>query len=420
MDRISDFCDRALAALRVVILRRNYSRDLSRIRRLAGGRNPKVAFLVSELSKWKGESLVRALETSGRFDPFVAVMNMTRQARLPEEEQRRLIEEKLAYFRGRGLRVVGIQRIGRKDTRTVEEIDADIVFYQQPWDLPPQMKPTRVSRRALTFYFPYFTPCYLDETLEIDHKLHHQLYGHIVCDERTAEIYRKARTRMSGPYAGDYLALGHPALDAIPFEEGVPDPSGCVIYAPHWSIVHGDHVPPLAYSTFLATGRAILDYAKAHPEVRWAFKPHPLLRTTLVKTGYMTEDEASRYYGDWERIGEACYDGDYPSLFARSRVIVTDCGSFLTEYGCTGKPVIRLVNPDLRIGVQPCIGDLYSTYYNVVTADELRTVLATVVEQGQDPKRAERIACLKRANLAGGDATRRIADYLEKLCFSPQ
>ena len=412
---MSDFGDRLLAGVRARILRRAYARCLKGLRRAATGRKLRVVFYVSELAKWKGDSLFRALKGSRRFEPVIAVMNLTRQAGDPPDAQRRSLDEKLRFFRDRGRAVIDVQKPGRRDIADVGEIGADIVFYQQPWDLPPQLKPTRVARRALTFYFPYYTPNYSDTEIEIDHKLHHQVFGHIVCDESTAAFYRAARKGMSGAYAGDYLPLGHPALDEIAFEPDPPPADGCVIYAPHWSVGFGDQVPPVPLSTFVETGRAILDYAKGHPEVRWAFKPHPMLKATLVSSGFMTPAEADAYYADWERLGESCQDGNYLGLFARSRAMVTDCGSFLTEYGCTGKPVIRLVNPKLRIGAQPCVGELYSKYYNVATAGELRAALEAVVGRNEDPRRGERLECLRGANLLGGHAARRIADYLDAL-----
>lgn len=383
---------------------------------MAAGRKLRVVFYVSELAKWKGDSLFRALERSARFEPVIAVMNLTRQADDSPDAQRRSLDEKLRFFRDRGRTVIDVQKLGRRDIADVGEIGADIVFYQQPWDLPPQLKPTRVARWALTFYFPYYTPNYSDTEIEIDHKLHHQVFGHIVCDESTAVFYREARKGMSGAYAGDYLPLGHPALDEIAFEPDFPSSDGCVIYAPHWSIDFGGHHPPLRYSTFVATGRAILVYAQAHPEIRWAFKPHPLLKATLVKSGFMTAAEVDAYYAAWECLGEVCYDGDYLGLFARSRAMITDCGSFLTEYGCTGKPVIRLVCPRLNAGVQPGVRDLYSTYYNVTTSAEAEAAFDSVLVRREDLRRADRLTCLHAANLVGGGCAQRIVDYLTSLC----
>ena len=409
--------ERLLFAIRVVILRRNYAADLRRLRMTVGKRKFKVAFFVSELAKWKGQRVFDRMRASELFEPLIVVMPRTDHFRLPLDWQIQMEDEKLRYFQSRRIPVVDIQRSGKTGTLDIDDLGADIVFYQQPWCLLRQMKPLAVSKRALTFYFPYYVPNYSDVEIEIGHKLHHFLYGHIVCNERMAEFFRRVRRCMPGAYGGKLLPLGHPSLDAIPFSEsGGPD-DGCVIYAPHWTIEYGEMSPELKYSTFLENGRFILDYAKHHRELKWAFKPHPALRAALVRSGAMTRLEADTYYHEWEEIGEACYSGpdDYIELFGRSRAMITDCGSFLTEYGCTGKPIIRLVNPKLNADTQPMVRDLYSTYYNVHGRDRLQSVLDEVVVGRRDPMRDKRLAALKEANLTGHDAAGAIVKYLEDL-----
>ena len=105
---MSDFGDRLLAGIRAGILRRDYARCLKRLRRAAAGRKLRVVFYVSELAKWKGESLFRALEGSERFEPVIAVMNLTRQAGDPPDAQRRSLDEKLRFFRDCGRAVIGL------------------------------------------------------------------------------------------------------------------------------------------------------------------------------------------------------------------------------------------------------------------------------------------------------------------------
>ena len=69
-----------------------------------------------------------------------------------------------------------------------------------------------------------------------------------------------------------------------------------VIYAPHWAIKDIG----FKYGTFEWSGQYMLNYAKSHPEIKWLFKPHPILFKTLVDTGLYTTQEAEQYYEDWE------------------------------------------------------------------------------------------------------------------------
>jgi len=416
---LEHLCDRVQFAIRATILKINYARALRRIRKASATRKLKVAFLVSEVAKWKAQGIFDLMRDSEQFEPFIAVMELTRNWKLPIPQLRQMASEKVEYFRARGMKAVDIWQYGTKDTLTARQLDADIVFYQQPWDLPNNMKPLALSRRALTFYFPYSTPNRWMPKLDLGHKLHHFLYGYIVINEELAALYERMKKDFYGAasFASRLLPFGHPALDGIPFDDGSDDASRCVIYAPHWSIQFGGLNPPLKYSTFLENGRAILEFAKAHREIKWAFKPHPDLMTTLVRQGAWTQEEVDDYCRQWAEIGEACYDAEdsYRKLFARSRALITDCGSFLSEYGCTGKPIIRLICHNLNVEPHPAVKSLYAQYYNVRNLEEMYAAFETVVLSNRDPKRADRRRELERANLAGHNVARRIYDYLSDL-----
>lgn len=408
--------DRILYAFRVVILNHNYARDLKRIRKTVARRKLRIAFLVSEVAKWKAQGIFDLMAESDLFEPFIATMELTRNWKLPIPQLKQMQAAKVEYFRSRGMKAVDIWKYGTKDTISAAQLDADIVFYQQPWDLPNRMKPLALSRRSLTFYFPYSTPNRWLPSLDLGHKLHHFLYGYIVINEELAALYERMKKDYGGAatFSSQLLPFGHPALDGIPFDDDSNDAGRCVIYAPHWSIQYGGLNPPLKYATFLENGRAILEFAKAHREVKWAFKPHPDLMQTLVRQGAWTQEEVDDYCRQWQEIGEACYDAEdsYRKLFARSRALITDCGSFLSEYGCTGKPIIRLICRNLNVEPHPAVKALYAQYYNVRNLDEMYAAFKTVILSNRDPKRDDRRRELVQANLAGHNVARRIYDYL--------
>lgn len=408
--------DRLLLSVRAFVVRLNCQRVLARLRKAAGKRKFRVVFLVSELAKWKCQSVFDRMCASGEFEPVVAVYNLTRLAREPIEDQRREGVGKVEFFRRRGMQVVDIQKYGTRQTLGMGDLGADIVFYQQPWDLPRQLQPWVVCRQALTFYFPYYTPNSMDPSTEIGHKMLHLLFGQVVCNEETAELYRRLQRTVGGAYSTRYLPFGYPTLDEIEVAESVP-PDGWVIYAPHFSITYGNCHPKLKFATFLWNGRAILEYAKAHREIKWAFKPHPSLKRALVESGAMSAAEAQGYFLEWEALGRSCEGApsDYLLLFAESRAMITDCGSFLTEYGCTGKPIIRLISGDLNVRPHPAVEQLYRKYYEVRTLEELRTAFHEVLELGRDPLREERLAEIRAAGITGGDAAGQMVGYLKEL-----
>lgn len=156
----------------------------------------------------------------------------------------------------------------------------------------------------------------------------------------------------------------------------------------------------------------MLEYAKAHPEIRWVFKPHPLLRRRLIENGFMTRQEVDDCYQAWERIGITCYDGGYADLFKRSRALVTDSGSFLLEYMTVGKPLIRLEPVDFNMRFSPVFARVLDSFYTCRSVDEMKAALKLVVEDRQDPRREERQTAAKAAGLYGNQAAERICAYL--------
>lgn len=408
--------DRLLLFVRAFLVRLSHRRVLVRIRKAAGRRKLKVVFLVSEIEKWKGQSVYDQLSRSPAFEPLIAVMELTRFANLPIAELKARAEKKLAYFRSRGMSVVDIWKYGTKNCLDVKSIGADIVFYQQPWDLPRQMRPWVVARHALTFYFPYYTPNLVFKSLEVGHKLHRFLFVYIVYNDELAQFYERLMKTEIGGHVTRFLPLGHPAMDELNVGD-VSDPGDYVIYAPHWSIQAGAVNPPMPISTFLTTGQEILEYAKRHSQVRWVFKPHPELRDALVRSGQYSQEEVDAYYDEWDSIGQVCLGGpsEYLPLFAKSRAMITDCGSFLTEYGCTGRPIIWLVSSESRIDVNPIVRRLYSTFYEASDIRRLFELLDDVVLEKADPKKDARLLALKAMRNGNANASQRIVAYLQGL-----
>ena len=67
---------------------------------------------------------------------------------------------------------------------------------------------------------------------------------------------------------------------------------GYIIYAPHHSFAPSH----LNFATFKWNGKYILEYAKSHPEFKFVFKPHPQLKTRMIKRHIMSEKEVDNYF----------------------------------------------------------------------------------------------------------------------------
>lgn len=393
-----------------------YRKSLKRLRAAYETRKLRVAFIVSELPKWKGQSVYDLMKESLAYEPFMAVIPSGAELEcLDSSGVERAVRQKVDYFKDRHMSVVSAWDALRHRVVDVQKIDVDILFYQQPWDTLGALAPHRVSSRALTFYFSYYMLNNLNLKLEVGEEFHRTIYGYIVNSAGVARMFRDEQRKLGFAHVPKFLPLGHPMMDNFHLCQNLIENQGYVIYAPHWTIVYGNHRPLLHYSTFLENGSAVLDYARRHPQVKWVFRPHPALRKALMSSGAMSKIQIDNYYQAWEQIGIGWYSGDYVDLFLSSRALITDCGSFLTEYAATGNPLVRLISKDINVSPHPSLVEVYASYYQVHDLDELQRTLDAVVLRGEDPIQAQRLKAVTAAGLMGTHAAKNIVDYLDRL-----
>lgn len=402
-DEFRAFCKNAEAKEESKILRKRYEK-LQKSKNFKD-KKVKVLFLVNEVSKWKAQSLYDELEKNEKFEPVVALTIADIQTKLEQNEKEKILNENFEFFNQKGMRVVSAYKAGKP--LSLKIFKPDVVFYQQPYNIPKVQDFEAVSKYAFTCYIPYFVSNYGLLAMDCGYEFHKKLFRHYVLNEELAEKYRAYMQ----VYAGDVKACGHTVLDSI--KQKSDRNEGYIIYAPHWSIPHEKNHNRENFSTFLQNGHFILEYAKAHPEQKWAFKPHPTLKYTLIKTGVMNEQDIENYYKEWEQLGIVCNSGDYVDLFAKSKALVTDCASFLIEYFVTGKPVIRLVSAKSKVKATEFSQKIFNTFYNIKNNDELVNVFKNVLEENNDYLKAKRLCALEETGLLNGNASENIRKDME-------
>ena len=394
------------------LLRFKYKSTIFRLRRVYGRRKIIVAFCVSEIAKWKSQILYDRLANTDNYYPVIFVYPSPLDFGRKEFTLETLLDEKLTYFTNKGMDVVNIWNSTSNQCVIPYDLRPDIVFYQQPWDVPPFPPPIKIADFALTFYIPYYLVNNFNIDLELGQLLHHQVFGHVVQNEEVASLYDSVLKRKH--YGGNRLGLGHTIVDNLTTRIFLEE-SDYVIYAPHFSFPVTGTDRLVTYSTFLDNGKLILDFAKQHSEIKWVFKPHPRLKFELKNTGVWSDVEIESYYADWARIGTVCETPDYIEHFQKSSAMITDCGSFLTEYSCMDKPLIRLYYHKDNLPPNPILEKLYSTFYYAHNNEELMAFLEMIICQHQDPNKDARHEEIVRLNLDGCNASERIIDYIDSL-----
>lgn len=396
---------------RVLSTRKRYKKDLLKVKRkVKSGRPIRVLFIVTYSEKWKAQSLYDLLVSDKRFEPLIGVSYQKRDnlTIYQIKESMDSVEEAL---RRRGCKCVRLFEPFRDRYVKPSKFSPDIVFYPEVWYTPIQHSPARVSRFALTCYIPYFVPNYVELEHDCMQEMHRFYWRHFVLNKELESLYTECTSNRL--MAGEFIGVGHPMLDAVSCGLD-PSPIGgkpIVIYAPHYSFDHPCHSKGIMISTFAITGNPILDYAKKHSEFDWVFKPHPHLYQELIKSGFMDQEETDKYYESWRRIGTVCDSGEYMPVFRRSYAMITDCGSFLSEYGATGKPIIHLVSARNKIVPPKKLADVYDKYYKVHNLNEMYRQFKLVLEERKDPMMEDRHKALALAALCQTNAAENIVEY---------
>ncbi|WP_096027937.1 glycosyltransferase family 2 protein [Campylobacter lanienae] len=375
------------------------------IKRLRGKNQLKVLFLVSENSKWKAQSLYDEMEKSDKFEPMITINIADYQLKLDVEEQKEIVLQNYQLFKNTHKTVLAYDLDNGKNL-DLAIFKADIIFYQQPWGISKIQSYIKTSKESLLCYIPYHAPNYGNKWLDTAQPLFKYLFRYYIANE----FYKNIFSAWSG--LSNIKATGHTMLDYFlnNQERNEVSKGRYIIYAPHHSISGGRQ----QIGTFLQNGELILEYAKNHPEITWAFKPHPTLKFKLIQETDWDNQKIEWYYNEWEKIAKCCYDSSYIDLFFDSKALITDCGSFLTEYFCTKKPIIHLISNNCQMHPVPPFKKIIDTFYKVYDNDELISTLDRVILQNDDYKKEERLKALEESKLLESNAAKNIINDLEK------
>lgn len=369
-----------------------------------------IIFLVNEISKWKYQSLYESMKNSDNYNPVVVLTIADIQKNLDIKSKRSIIERNTIFFKNKGIEVVLKYDLLADEALGLSDLEPDVVFYQQPYNLPKVQSPEVVSKYALTAYVPYYLPDYRNFELDCGYDFHHKLFRFYVLNDELKQEYERYLSDIN-EYYGNFRAVGHPMLDLFNKKENVEN-KDYVIYAPHWAIASKKNENNINISTFDKNGELILKFAQNHPEINWVFKPHPTLKTALGRIGWSTES-IENYYNEWKKIALVSYDSDYVDLFLASKAMITDSGSFLLEYFVTGKPLIHLIAESACNMPYKQLNKCFNSFYKVYDNQELEECLSEIILRNQDNKFNERKKLLEESKFLEENAANNIIKDLD-------
>ena len=339
----------------------------------------KVGFVIGCLSAWKTELLYLMMLKHERFSPMLLVM---------ETREENDIENIIAYLKKRNYEY----RVVERNEYLIRKFQADILFYQKPYDgIPFKRHSYKLNLYALFCYVGYGFNT-VNEKWGHDNVLDNiawQLYFEnesVIGDMRKIMRNKCINGHVTGLPIMDELLVDKKQLQD-PWKPQMKMKKR-IIWAPHFTINPGGW---LVYSTFLNIADFMLELAHQYKEeVQFAFKPHPLLWYKLCEV--WGEEKTNAYYQQWATLENTQLEqGKYLGLFKYSDALIHDCGSFTVEYHYTLNPVMYIVKDDHHADNQTSFAKrAFELHYKAYTKQDIEYFIQNIVA-GQDEKKAERI-----------------------------
>lgn len=340
----------------------------------------RVLFVLTEVGPWKTKLLYEAMLDNPRFTPVLGITESTEIPYAKQQLQSFLEKYKFEYV--------------DLDEGISENLSADIIFYQKPYDSCYKRNIYYKHHLCSLFCYVYYSFHTSNLPWGVNQNLFNFVWQQYFENKLVASPLRLSLMNDKGKQA---VVTGLPIQDQlmIPKEKFVDPwkkqdyPKKRIIYAPHHTIGN-EHLSGLALSSFMENGEIMLELMhKYKDKVQWAFKPHPLLYSKLIKI--WGQEKTDRYYDEWKKAENSQYEnGEYDALFKYSDAMIHDCSSFTIEYHYTKNPVMYLIRQQ---GLESSYNEFgqkaFDLHYKGHTKEDIEQFIQNVID-GIDPMKEER------------------------------
>ncbi|WP_370846551.1 hypothetical protein [Parasutterella sp.] len=299
-------------------------------------------------------------------------------------------------------------------------IAPDVLFRQSPWDADiEEGYRTKNLRFTRLCYTPYYGVQIVDKfepnqplDYHCDQDLHREAWAIfvensplVVDNFRKNCLFKELNLVKSGLPKYEFLA------DELITRNSNIDQK-VILWAPHHSFSENW----LGFATFLETHKIIYQIASSNPSrYKFIFRPHPIFKKELIKSGKMSEAELNNILNSFESLPNFEWSmGNDPKFdFQRSDLLLTDGISFLASYMLARKPLIWLESPFHQ--ELTSVGEkLAEATYRLPTRElrRLPSLLDKILNSSFDPLKDKREDCIKFL-LGSGKPSEAILDYIE-------
>ena len=381
----------------------------------------KVIFLIPESAKFGMESIYYSMLESEIFDPYILVVHPRDNFFDENPIYFKEAVESYNLFKERGYRTLFAYNTKNMKAIDIENFKPDIIFINNPNMYHISIfKNININLKYLTCYINYsINVASLDD-------YHYNNSSINTCYKMFAETYYCYKKHMNINNGFNTVLTGYPKLDSYKKDikeciipKKIDNGNKIVIYAPHWSIGKIDTLTRLG--TFNLYHKYFMKLLKENPNINFVFKPHPDLRYRIIDSKIMDIEYYENYIKEWDNSNNGIYisDGEYIDLFRKSSCLITDSGSFISEYLPSENPCIYLINPEKENLIENTFNDfakpIVNSYYLCYNEKDINKYFNEIIINENDYMKDKRLNLIKDCFINIGSAGKIITEYLSDI-----
>lgn len=341
----------------------------------------KVVFLCQYIPCWnKLSRIFEEMQHDSRFDVKIIAI---------PEKINNIDTENYIYFSKRYGKGVVIDAYKESTWYDIMVENPDYVFLQRPYDqyLPELYRSKNISKYAKVLYVSYgYLLTDTDREICAEKRFFRNVYMYFAENTYQCECNIKRFKRAHENSWMKTLDLGYPSLENFILKEDTS--SKCeetrFLWTPRWT-----EDKEVGGSSFMKYKDSIVEYVKKKDNVKFIFRPHPMMFEHFISVGRLSENDKENYVKIFDDNKRFVYDrsGDYAPVFWNTDILITDYSSIIVEYFLTEKPIIYcdvgIKDPD------KVFRKIMEGMYVVSTWSQVQEMLDKLIS-GEDPLKEKR------------------------------
>lgn len=216
----------------------------------------------------------------------------------------------------------------------------------RPYDeqVPPEYQSSELCKYSKLFFVPYgYNLCKWDVKLLYDLNFQSSVYAIFAENEYSKKMAYNSFKFFKAEKNRHIFNVGYPGFDYYIEKKHTYDSnySYTVLWMPRWTT--NNKIEPTSFFKFKDQ---LIKYFIAHKDIKFIFRPHPLMFRNFISCGLMSKQEVELFLKNFDQYSNFVYDknGDYSKTLLSANIIISDYSSLLIHSLLMEVPVLYTGN----------------------------------------------------------------------------